>query len=333
MSVHQISRRRLVQAAGAIASSAALPAWIGRAQAAEPFPSKPFKFVVPFPAGSGTDTTARLFGKALGDMSGQPVTVENRGGGNGFIAVQAVLSQPADGHTLLLGSNSVLSTNTVLLKNMPYDPERDFVPIARMTMAPCLVVVPGNSRIRSMAELIAKAKQAPGALNYASGSASYMLYTEWFNNIAGIKGTEVPYKGASEAVNSVASGVTDYAVVDSGSSIKLAASGVIRALAFTAEERSPHYPGVPTSAEAGLPEFLAFNWGAAVVSAKTPQATVDYLRRAFAQGALQPEVKGFYGKSSTAALSMAIGEDFTRFQKEEIERWKRIARIAGIQAV
>ena len=89
----------------------------------------------------------------------------------------------------------------------------------------------------------------------------------------------------------------------------------------------------PTAAEAGLPEFLAFTGGAAGVSAKTPQATVDYLRRAFAQGALQPEVKGFYGKSSTAALSMAIGEDFTRFQKEEIERWKRIARIAGIQAV
>lgn len=333
MSVHQISRRRLVQAAGAIASSAALPAWIGRAQAAEPFPSKPFKFVVPFPPGSGTDTTARLFGKALGDMSGQPVTVENRGGGNGFIAVQAVLSQPADGHTLLLGSNSVLSTNTVLLKNLPYDPQRDFVPIARMAMTPCLVVVPGKSPLRTMSDLIGAAKQDPGKLNYASGSASYMLYTEWFNSIAGIKGTEIPYKGSSEAMNAIAGGVADYAVIDSGSAIKLVAAGVIHALAFTAAERSPHYPGVPTSAEAGLPEFQAFNWGAAVVDARTPPEAVEYLRRAFAQAALQPEVKGFYGKSSTAALSMAIGEDFTRFQKEEIERWKRIARIAGIQAV
>src|SRR3989454_9009816 len=149
-----------------------LPASQARAQDS---PNKPIKFIVPFPPGSGTDTSARYFGKKLTDLTGQPVVVENRPGANGFIAVRAVLAAPADGYTVFVGSNSTLAVNVALFKKLPYDPQTDLAPLTIMMRAPTLVVVPSNSPYKTLGEMISTARAQPGKLIYAACSAGYQL--------------------------------------------------------------------------------------------------------------------------------------------------------------
>ena len=192
MPQHSFTRRRwlaLLGSAGLAATQAT-----GALAATEPFPSRPLKLVVPFPPGSGTDIAARHFARLLGEMSGQPTIVENKPGGNGFIAVQMVLNAPADGHTVLLGSNSTLATNAAAFRKLPYDPLVDLAPISLLVGAPVMLVVPPTSRYRTVADLVADARQRPGALNYGSGSISYTLYAEWMDQLAGIKATPIDRK-------------------------------------------------------------------------------------------------------------------------------------------
>src|SRR3954468_23837176 len=142
---------------------------------AQDYPSRPIKFVVPFPPGSGTDTSARYFGRKLTELTGQPVVVENRPGANGFIAVQQVLSAPANGYTVFVGSNSTLAVNVALFKKLPYNPQVDLAPLSMMMRAPALVVVPPQSPYKSLPDLVAAAKAQPGKLNHGGGSAGYQL--------------------------------------------------------------------------------------------------------------------------------------------------------------
>lgn len=318
------NRRRVLAGLCAASSAAAWPALALASDASPQFPTKPLRFVVPFPPGSGTDTTARLFAKKIGEITGQGVAVENKAGGNGFIAVQSLLSAPADGHTVFIGSNSTLSTNAALFKKLPYDPLKDFVPISLLSRGACVIIVPANSIYRTLKDLIDDARKRPRALNYGSGSISYRLYSEWLNELVGMKTTEIPFKGAGAVVTAVVSGEVDFAVVDASGAIELINGGRLRALAFAANERSPLIPQVPNVAEAGIPDFLAYNWVAAAVSAKTPPATVQKLIALFQQVGSAPDVREYYSSQSTLLLMSSPGE-LTRYQKEEIERWKRLA--------
>ncbi|WP_369794705.1 Bug family tripartite tricarboxylate transporter substrate binding protein [Polaromonas sp. JS666] len=181
---------------------------------AQEFPSKPIKFIkfiVPFPPGSGTDTSARYFGKKLGELTGQPVVVENRPGANGFIAAKALLSAPADGYIVFVGSNSSLAVNVALFKKLPYDPQTDMAPLTMMMRAPTVLVVPPNSPYKTLADLIGAAKAQPGKFNYAAGSAGYQLMLEALNDSAHLDIRNVPFKGASEALIAIASGSVDMA--------------------------------------------------------------------------------------------------------------------------
>jgi len=206
---------------------------------AQEFPSKPIKFVVPFPPGSGTDTSARYFGKKLSDATGQPVVVENRPGANGFIAVRAVLLAPADGYTVFVGSNSTLAVNTALFKSLPYDPVTDLAPLTMMMRAPALLIVPPSSNYKSMADLIAAAKSQPDKLDYGAGSAGYQLMAELFNDMAKVQTHHVPYKGASEAITAVVSGTVSMAFADITSAYALGKGGKLRALAVASDRRVP----------------------------------------------------------------------------------------------
>ena len=154
----------------ALAAAALIPAAPALAQAQD-FPNRPIKFVVPFPPGSGTDTSARYFGKKLSEMTGQPVIVENKPGANGFIAVKQVLAAPADGYTVFVGSNSTLAVNVALFRSLPYNPQTDFAPLSMMMRAPAVLAVPPQSRFKTLGDLVAAAKAAPGKLNHAAGSA------------------------------------------------------------------------------------------------------------------------------------------------------------------
>ena len=312
-----------VSAVGALSTTSAL------AQATD-FPSKPVKFVVPFPPGSGTDTSARYFGKKFTELTGQTVVVDNKPGANGFIAVRNVLSAPADGYTVFVGSNSTLAVNVALFKSLPYDPVTDFAPLSMMMRAPALLVVPAQSSYNSVSELVAAAKAQPGKLDYGSGSAGYQLMAELFNDVAGVQLFHVPFKGASEAMTAVASGTVHMAFADVTGASELVKGGKLRALAVASDRRVPALPQVPTAIEAGLPNFTAYTWVGAIVSAKTPKAETDKLAALLAKIEAMPETREFYEK--LGAETMRGGADEMRaFQSAEIQLWKRIVTKAKVE--
>lgn len=294
------------------------------------FPAHAIRFVVPFPPGSGTDATARVFANAIGDITGKPAIVENKPGANGVVAVQAALGAPADGHTIFFGSNSTLTTNVALLKKLPYDPLNDFKPLTVASRSAMLIIVPAASPYKTMGELVADARKRPGALNYGSGSASYTLYTEWLNDIAQMKTTNIGFKGAGEVITAMAGGQLDFAVVDSTGAVELVKSGRIRALAYTDEMRSVLVPQVPTVAEAGLPGFLASAWVGAAVSAKTPDPIVRELEALFQKAGARQDVNDYFERVGMTRWMMKA-QHMRQFQIDEIARWKRIAGIAGIE--
>ena len=297
---------------------------------AQDFPAKPIKFIVPFPPGSGTDTSARYFGKKLSELTGQPVVVENRPGANGFIAVRAVLSAPADGYTVFVGSNSTLAVNVALFKKLPYDPQLDLAPLTMMMRAPTVLVVPPNSPYKTLADLIRAAQAQPGKLNYASGSAGYQLMSESFNDSAQLAVKNIPFKGASEALIALASGTVDMAFSDITAAYELVKGGKVRALAIASDRRSPVLPSVPFFAESGLPGFTAYVWVGAMVSSKTPKAETAKLANLLAQIERMPETKAFY-ENIGAEVMNGGAEEMRKFQAFEIEQWKRIATKANIE--
>jgi len=297
---------------------------------AQDFPNKPIKFVVPFPPGSGTDTSARYFGKKLQEMTGQPVIVDNKPGANGFIAVKAVLSAPADGYTVFVGSNSTLAVNVALFKSLPYDPVADLAPLTMMMRSPAVLIVPGTSKHKTLADLIAAAKAQPDILNYGAGSAGYQLMAELFNDAAKVQTRHVPFKGASEAVTAVASGTVDLAFAEMTSAQELVKGGKLRALAVAADQRVPALASVPTASEAGLPGFTAYTWVAAGVPVKTPKPIVDKLSDLLTKIEQLPETREFYEKIG-AQVMHGGAEEMRQFQNAEIALWKRIAVKAKVE--
>lgn len=296
---------------------------------AQDFPSKSIKFVVPFPPGSGTDTSARYFGKKLGEMTGQTVVVDNKPGANGFIAVRAVLAAPADGYTVFVGSNSTLAVNAALFKALPYDPQTDLAPLSMMMRSPAALIVPPNGP-STLAELIASAKAQPDKLDYGAGSAGYQLMAELFNDQAKVQTHHVPFKGASEAITAVASGTVALAFADVTGASELVKAGKIKALAIASDKRIAALPQVPTASEAGLPGFTAYTWVGAMVHAKTPKAEADKLATMLTQIENLPETKAFYER--LGAEVMNGGPDEMRaFQAAEIKLWKSIAAKAKVE--
>lgn len=300
------------------------------ALAQDAFPSKPIKFVVPFPPGSGTDTSARYFGRKLAELTGQSVVVENKAGGNGFIAVQHVLAQPADGYTVFVGSNSTLAVNVALFKALPYDPVADFAPLTMMMRSPALLIVPGSAPHRALPELIAAARAQPDKLNYGAGSAGYQLMAELFNDAARVQTRHVPFKGASEAVSAVAAGTVDLAFAEMTSAQELVKSGRLRALAVASDKRVPALPGVPTASEAGLPGFTAYTWVAAMVPVKTPKPVADKLAELLTRIERMPETREFYERIG-AEVMQGGPQEMRDFQNAEIQLWKRIAAKAKVE--
>jgi tripartite-type tricarboxylate transporter receptor subunit TctC len=321
-------RLLLVGTAGGVLNSS-LPMAVRAQVKAEIFPARPLKFIVPFPPGSGADTTARMFAKKIGELGGQPVSVENKPGGNGFIGVHAALSPPNDGYTVFIGSNSTLSTNAATFKSLPYNPLSDFAPISLISRGPCFIIVPPASPYKTLGDLIADARRRPGALNYATGSMSYTLYSEWLNDLAKMRTMAINYKGAGDAINVVMSNTVDFAVVDASGAHELVKSGRLRALAFTAPERSTISPDVPSIVEAGLPEFQAVNWVAAAVSAKTPRAVVDRLVVLFQQAGQDSETREYYQRQGNQ-LILSEPAELRRYQVDEVERWKRLMTLTGM---
>jgi tripartite-type tricarboxylate transporter receptor subunit TctC len=314
-------------AAGALPGVGVLTA--GAAQAQD-FPSRPIRFVVPFPPGPAGDLTARYYAKRLQELVGQPVIVDNRPGGNGFIGVQAALSQPADGYTVFVGSNSPMAANAALFRKLPYDPVGDFAPLHGLMRAPMVIVVSAQSPYRTLEELVSAARASGRKMNYSAGTAAYQLMIEHFAHQAGISAVHVPYKGGMEAVRGVLGGETDFTVIDVTAPLPLIRAGRLRALAVATEQRIPALPDVPTTAEAGLKDYVVYVWVAAFVRADTPRPLQERLSQLLARIVESPETREYYAAQNAEPMT-AGPQALRRYQEREVDLWKRVARSAGIE--
>ncbi|MDO9711379.1 Bug family tripartite tricarboxylate transporter substrate binding protein [Paracraurococcus lichenis] len=311
-----------------LAAGAALAAAPARAQPWRP--ARPVTLLVPFAAGSGTDAISRILAQGLEPLWGQPVVVENRAGANGAIAAVAAARAAPDGLTLFMTTNTPGAANPALMKKLDYDPANDFSAICRTGNYNFWLVVPENSPFRSLADIIAAARAKPGSVTYASGNSTGIVAGGAIAAQAGVEMTHVPYRSTPPAITDVVAGRVACMVVDASSSMGAVKGGQLRVLGVTTKERSKLLPDVPALSEIGLPGFDVAAWAGLVGPARMPPGMVASINADVRSVWDRPEtVKrlgdiGFDGFSSTP-------EEFATFIRDEIGKWARMARAAGIE--
>jgi tripartite-type tricarboxylate transporter receptor subunit TctC len=301
-----------------------------QAFAQQAFPAKPIKMIVPFPAGSATDTIARVIGASVASSIGQPVLVENKAGADGAIAGAEVVRAAPDGYTVLMATNSPMSAAPALRKVPPYDPVADFSPITDIGRYTFFIVVHPSVPATSVAELVAHAKANPGALNYATGNTTGIVSMALFASLGGIKMVHVPYKGEPQALTDLVSGRVQVMVVSAGTSVPHIRDGRLRAIAVTLDKRSPVLPDVPTIAEAGMPQFKLTSWAGVFAPAKVPRDVVERLNREFNAALGRPEVVQAMEKQAFI-LTGSTPEQLGGLVREQLESYKATMKAAGIE--
>ena len=306
---------------------------LGAAAAAEnpaDFPSKPIRFVVPFGAGGAGDQLVRAMSASITEQTGKAVIVENRIGANGAIGSAYVAQQPADGYTLLLATTSTHAGNAYLMKQLPYDPVKDFTPITGVSRGDLVLLVHPSLKVRTVQDLVALARQEPETISFASGNASTRIASEMFANATNTKLLHVPYKSNSLAVVDLLAGQVKMMIADTAVGAPYVRSGQLRALGVTGKNRSPDLPTVPTMREAGLANYEALPWWNAIYApAGTPPAIVDKLNRILVTAARSPRAAGFY-KSSGAEVWTTTPAELGRYQLSEAAKWKQAIDAAGM---
>jgi tripartite-type tricarboxylate transporter receptor subunit TctC len=301
---------------------------------AQTWPSRPIRLVVGFAPGGAADFVARALAEPLGRALGQPFVVENRPGAGSSVAAEQVARSAPDGYSVLIASPSSILVNPLLTPSASFNPLKDLVPVSKVSSSPLVVAVNPAVGVSSLAELIAKAKSAPGKLNFASsgnGSAPH-LAAVLFQRIAGVDVVHVPYKGGAPAVQSVLAGDTQFAFATPPSVLPLVQAGRLRALAVTSRERTPLVPGVPGMAEAGLPGYEISFWYGFFVPAGT-SATI--IRRLFevTDGVLKlPEIAKTLAREGTETSGSKSPEDFGAFLTEDAKLWARLVKESGAKA-
>lgn len=318
-----MSRRLLAALATLLAALGAHDA------AAQAYPSRPVKIIVPFAAGGPADIYARAIGERLQAALGQPFVVEDRPGGGAIVGTDAVAKSAADGYTLLMMSNTH-TVNESLIRDKPFRLLRDFVPVAPVNYSDLLMVVHPSVPANTLAEFIALAKARPGGLNYASSGPGtpYHMAGELFKAMAGVNIVHVPYKGSSGARTDILGGQVHMmfdAITTMAPNVK---AGKLKALATSGKARSSVLPEVPTVAEAGVPGYEAVIWLGVMAPAGTPKAVVERLNAEITRAANAPEMKAAWSKQGAVAMSMTPDE-FTRFVRQDIDKWAKIVEISG----
>lgn len=295
------------------------------------FPTKPITFVVPFAAGTATDQIARALGTAVTAESKQPVVIDNKAGASGFIASQQVAKASADGYTVLITTNTTHAANEHLFKKLPYDPVKDFAPIAGLGKGGQIMVVQPNFPAKSVAEFVALAKKEPGKYSFGSGSSSSRMAGELLQQMADIQLLHVPYKSNTLAVTDLLGGQIHMMITDSATGLPQVKGGKLRALGVSSATRSPLVPDVPTIDEAGVKGYEMGFWFAAYAPAGTPPAVVKRLNELLVNAARSSSAKtAFYEPSGTEVFTTSP-EELGRFQAAESQKWGRIVKAAGIQ--
>lgn len=326
------TRRRLLvtAAAGAALLSLAAPAW------AQKYPERVIRIVSVASPGTAVDDYTRLLAKYLGERLGQSVIVENKPGANMILANDAVAKAAPDGYTLLLTGSSSMSANPFLYRKLPYDPSRDFVPVARMSTIPSALVVSAQSPYKSVADLVAAARAKPGSVNAGTSSTGYRLTSVAFNEAAGIKTTDVPYKATSGLLPDLLGGVVDYSIIEFGAAYPLFRAKKLRVLAVISPKRVLLAPDVPTMSEAGMLDaglmdaVSRANWSGLFAPAGTPAPIVDRLGKLTREFAVSPEAQQHYAARGSLA-NPGTSADLVKAMQADQQVWKRMIAVAGIQ--
>jgi tripartite-type tricarboxylate transporter receptor subunit TctC len=318
-----VKLNRRAALAGGAAAGAAPKAF------AQAFPSKPIKIVVPFAAGSATDLTARGLGAKLQEILKQPIIVDDRPGASGQLGASAVATAPADGYTLMMGTNTTNAANGALFKQLSYDPEKDFAPIMRCVTGVNALVVNNDLPVKTVAELVDYAKKNPGRLNYSEASASQRLSGEMFNQLAGVKIERVPYKASPQALGDVASGQVQVMFPDLPQAMTQIEAGRVRGLATTGPKRTSVAPDLPAIAET-VPGYSLVYWLAVFAPIATPKPIQKALYEAIAE-ALKDSATGKAMTQGRMEISPLGLDDFAAYVKTETGWWTKSIKEAGIE--
>ncbi len=304
----------------------------GTAAQAQSFPSKPIKIIVPFPAGGPNDFFARVMGNKLSQDVGQPVVIENKAGAAGVAGVDYVAKSPPDGYTIVLSSMGAVAIVPSISEKMPYDPFKDLAPITIAAKVPEVLVAIPKLGVKTLPELIAKAKANPGKINFASAGSGGLphLAGESFKREAKIDIVHVPYRGAAPAVTDLLGGQVDIVFLDIPVLLPHIQSSALIPLALGSGKRAPSLPNVPTTAELGLPNVLADNWYGMFAPAATPKETVTKLYQIISAALKDPGVQEAYAKQGAEAIGNTP-DDFRTFWLAEAKKWGGLAKEIGVK--
>ena len=300
--------------------------------AAAQWPERPITLIVPFPAGGGTDTFARPLAQQLTTQLGQTVVIDNKGGAGGTVGAGVAAKARPDGYTFFMGgAHHALAPS--LYKNLNYDIQKDFVPVALVAQPPQVIVInQGKLPVKTVQELIAYAKKRPGEINFgtAGKGSTHHLAGELFAMQTGIKLVDVPYQGAGPMLTALIGGQVDLAFDGLGSSSGHIRSGTIKPLAVAADKRSPSLPDVPTAAEAGVPNYVVSTWYAIWAPAGTPPEAVDRMTAEITKALNAPKIKETW-ESNGSSVPTLTGAEFGKFVDSEVSRWAKVVSDSGVK--
>ncbi|MCC2673154.1 MAG: extra-cytoplasmic solute receptor [Ramlibacter sp.] len=327
MKKHTISRRH---ALAAIALAAAACGMAGPA-VAQAWPAKPITMIVPFPPGGPTDLVARVLAQKLGDQLGQNVVVDNKGGANGNIGAQFAARAPADGYTILYNTSSI-TLSPALYKNLPYDVEKDFAPVALTAVVPLALVVHPSVPANNVKEFIAYAKANPGKLTYGSAGNGNVTHLGAFQfaQANGIDAVHAPFKGSAPADLALASGDIQFMTDTVNSVMGFVKDKRMKMLAVTTARRMSLFPDVPTLAESGMPGFEVGAWQGVMVPAATPKAIVDRLNAEIVKALQTPDLKAKLAVQGAEPLGSTPAE-YGAYVKKETARWAQVVKASGVK--
>lgn len=298
---------------------------------AQTYPTKPIRAIVPFSAGSAVDVLTRMVGTKMAESWGQQVVVDNRPGASGIIAAEAAAKAPADGYTLFFTSNTTQAANPSLFVKLPYDPVKDFTPIAPLATAANLLVVNPSLGVSSVKELIQLAKAQPGKLNFAYGNSLSRTNGEMFKSMAGIDIVGVPYKSNPQGVTDLIAGHVSMMFTDTITSLHHVKAGKLKALGIGSGKRSTLLPDIPTVAEAGVPGYELTGWLAVFAPAGTPDAVVAKLNGEINRILALPEIQGRLAQQGLEPPQTGTPAQLGALVRSDIPKWAKVIKEAGIK--